>query len=165
MDPTQQNDPLAAYQQFRSQLLQRYGMQDNSQQVSGPALSGSTQRDRIQQQAGRGTAPATVGNIAGAMGNAANLMGGMGALTTGLGSMAELGTGQAPGSLGGLNMMQGFRAIPVEKRRLLNNLVDYHEAANAAQGGGIGSAGDSHGQVSGGGTGSKGGGLTQGGPR
>lgn len=149
------------YQAFRAQLMTQWGL-GGGEQVSGPAMSGSTQADRFQQQAGRGTAPATFGNIAGAIGNAANLMGGMGAITTGLSSMAEMGAGAAPGSWGGINLMQGHRTIPPERRRLIGNLVDYHEAARDSQ---QNRALDSHGQVRGGGTGSAGGGLTQGGPR
>lgn len=133
MDP-QQNDPTAAYQQFRAQILGRFGLGgQNSQQVSGPAMSGTTQRDRFQQEAGRGTAPFTAENMGILANNVGGLMGGMGPVTTGVASMAEMASGQPAGSLGGLRSFTGFRSIPMEKRGVIGNLVDYHDAAHAAQ--------------------------------
>jgi hypothetical protein len=58
--------------------------------------------------------------------------------------------------------MTGHRTIPQERRRLIRNLVDFHDAARDSQ---SNRALDSHGQVRGGGAGSARGGLTQGGPR
>jgi hypothetical protein len=168
------DDPLAQFQAFKQQLAARFGIQIPSaggQQVSGPAMSGSTQADRFQQEAGRGTAPFTGHNLLAAGQNAMGLVGGFGPVSTGISSMAEQGLGLDPGTLGGIQNMQGFRAIPPENRRLVGNLVDLQHAQYAAQhggeayGGGGRGAVDSHGQVRGGGTGSAGGGLTQGGPR
>lgn len=149
------------YMALRQRLMQQWGL-GGGEQVSGPAMSGSTQADRFQQMAGRGTAPLTLGNIAAAGSNAFNLMGGMGALTTGAASIGELGASAAPGSWGGIQNMRGYRAIPPERRRVIQNLADYEHARQDAQ---ANKALDSHGQVRGGGTGSAGGGLTQGGPR
>jgi hypothetical protein len=56
---------------------------------------------------------------------------------------------------------RGLFNVPLERRRLLQNLVDHHNATAQAGNGAL----DSHGQVRGGGTGSVGGGMTAGGPR
>src|SRR5262245_30556585 len=114
-------DPLSQYDLFKQSLMQQYGMSGGNQ-VSGPAMSGTTQADRYQQQAGRGTAPFTAGNMLAAGTNALGLMGGMGPITAGIGSMAELAGGMQPGDLGGLQTMTGFHAIPPERRKLLRNL-------------------------------------------
>ena len=132
------DDVLAAYQQFRSQLLSRFGLTgQNNQQVSGPVNSGS-QGDRFRQQASRAVAPFSAAGLAQASANALGMMGGMGAVTSGLTSMAELGMGKTPGAWGGLGNIAGARMIAPENRRLVDTLVGYHDAMNSALGNGGG---------------------------
>jgi hypothetical protein len=128
-------DPMTQFQQFRLGLARRFGLQlpSGGEQVSGPALSGESQQDRVQQAAGRGTAPATLAGMGAAAGNAFGLMGGLGALTMGIGSMAERGLGLPGGTLGGIQNIPGYRAIAPEQRRLIHNLVDLEHAQAAAQ--------------------------------
>lgn len=74
------------------------------------------QHERDLQAYGRGQAPATVGNMLGAVHNAMGILGGTGAITTGLGSML----GQATGLPGiGLHSMTGYIGPTLAGRAIL----------------------------------------------
>lgn len=104
-------------------------------------MNNPAQTARAIDEARRGTAPMSFGNMSTLAGNMMGVMG-SGALTTGLANLGEMAMGMAPGSLGGFGVYQDHMPYTAAERAAIARGVPIggfrtaHQARHAAAGGG-----------------------------